>query len=271
MTRTELASYIQAKKSVLCVGLDPDLDKMPAQFTRDAQGVADFCCAIIDATSDYAVAYKPNLAFFESLGLEGWAALAQVAQHLSKYPEHFSIADAKRGDIGNTARHYAEGILGQLGFDSITVAPYMGRDSLEPFALAGKWVIALGLTSNPGAQDFQMQAMADGRPLYAHVLDSYATWASPDQWMVVVGATRPEGLAAVRKQLPDHFFLVPGVGAQGGSVEDVMKAGAVPGEIALLINSSRGILYASSEADFAEAAAREAARLVQEMKQYWPS
>jgi orotidine-5'-phosphate decarboxylase len=193
-----------------------------------------------------------------------------VAAHLQRYPQHFSIADAKRGDIGNTARQYAHGILEGMGFDSITVAPYMGKDSLEPFALPGKWGIALGLTSNPGAHDFQLRPMADGRPLYAHVLDAYRAWMSPEQWMVVVGATRPEGLAAVRTQLPKHFFLVPGVGAQGGTVEDVMKAGAISGEVGLLINSSRGILYASSGEDFAEAAAAEAERLVEEMKAHWP-
>jgi len=271
MTRQELVAHIQTKQSVLCVGLDPDLAKLPAAFSRDAQGMADFCCAIIDATAEYAVAYKPNLAFFESLGPQGWEALTRVAKHLQRYPQHFSIADAKRGDIGNTARQYAQGILEGLGFDSITVAPYMGKDSLEPFALPGKWGIVLGLTSNPGANDFQLQPMADGRPLYAHVLDAYRAWMSPEQWMVVVGATRPEGLASVRTQLPEHFFLVPGVGAQGGTVEDVMKAGAIAGEVGLMINSSRGILYASSGEDFAEAAAAEAKRLVDEMKLHWPA
>ncbi len=270
MTREELIAQIQRKKSVLCVGLDPDMGKMPVHFPRTAAGLADFCCAIIDATAPYAVAYKPNLAFFESLGATGWQALARVADHLLTYPDHFSIADAKRGDIGNTATKYAQGILQEFGFDAITVAPYMGKDSMEPFALPGKWVIALGLTSNPGAQDFQMQPMADGRPLYAHVLDSYAAWADPRQWMVVVGATRPDGLAAVRAHLPQHFFLVPGVGAQGGTVKDVMKAGAISGDLGLLINSSRGIMYARSDEQFAEAAAAESARLVAEMHRHWP-
>ena len=161
MTRAQLIAQIQAKKSVLCVGLDPDMDKMPAHFPRTAEGLADFCCAIIDATAPYAVAYKPNLAFFEALGVAGWQALARVADHLRRYPHHLSIADAKRGDIGNTATKYAQGILNELGFDAITVAPYMGQDSLQPFALPGKWGIALGLTSNPGANDFQLQS--DGR------------------------------------------------------------------------------------------------------------
>ena len=271
MTRAQLIAQIQAKKSVLCVGLDPDMDKMPAHFPRTAEGLANFCCAIIDATAPYAVAYKPNLAFFEALGVAGWQALARVADHLRRYPHHLSIADAKRGDIGNTATKYAQGILNELGFDSITVAPYMGQDSLQPFALPGKWGIALGLTSNPGANDFQLQPMADGRPLYAHVLDAYRAWMSPEHWMVVVGATRPEGLASVRAQLPEHFFLVPGVGAQGGTVEEVMRAGAIPGDLGLLINSSRGILYASAGADFAEAAAAEAECLVAEMQTHWPA
>jgi len=270
MTRAQLIAQIQAKKSVLCVGLDPDMDKMPAHFPRTAEGLADFCCAIIDATAPYAVAYKPNLAFFEALGVGGWQALARVADHLRSYPHHLSIADAKRGDIGNTATKYAQGILNELGFDAITVAPYMGQDSLQPFALPGKWGIALGLTSNPGANDFQLQSMADGRPLYAHVLDAYRAWMSPEQWMVVVGATRPEGLASVRAQLPEHFFLVPGVGAQGGTVVEVMRAGAISGALGLLINSSRGILYASAGDDFAEAAAAEAERLVADMQTHWP-
>ena len=270
MTRELLEAFIAQKKSVLCVGLDPDVDKLPHAFPKTAQGIADFCCAIIDATAEYAVAYKPNLAFFEAMGPAGWSALAQVAEHLLQYPHHFTIADAKRGDIGNTAKQYAKGILEGFGFDAITVAPYMGRDSIEPFALPGKWAIGLGLTSNPGAQDFQLQPMADGRPLYAHVLDAYKNWADPGQWMVVVGATRPEGLAAVRAQLPEHFFLVPGVGAQGGSVQEVMQSGACKKGVGLLINSSRGIIYASSGDDFAEAARQEAKRLVDQMQMYWP-
>ncbi|CAI8338039.1 MAG: Orotidine 5'-phosphate decarboxylase [Owenweeksia sp. TMED14] len=272
MTRAELIKNIENKKSVLCVGLDPDLTKMPSLFPSNSNGVVEFCKGIIDATADYAVAYKPNLAFFESLGESGWEALAKVADHLKDYPQHFSIADAKRGDIGNTAKMYAEGILVKLGFDSITVAPYMGKDSIEPFSILGKWGIALGLTSNPGAQDFQMKKMEDDRYLYEHVLDAYKEWISPENWMIVVGATREVSMRKIRHQLPEYFFLVPGVGHQGGTIKHVMDSGVFTSGIGVgvLINASRSICYASSDKNYASAAAKEASRLHEEMKYYWP-
>ena len=272
MTRNQLLANIEVKQSLLCVGLDPDLKRMPQGLKGDAEGVATFCKLIIDATADHAVAYKPNFAFFEALGRHGWQALDEVAKHLSSM-DVFTIADAKRGDIGNTASQYAQGILGEMGFDAITVAPYMGKDSVTPFFMEGKWAIGLGLTSNDGAEDFQMQTMADGRRLHELVLDKYDELGSPNQLMVVVGATRTEALAKVRARLPEHIFLVPGVGAQGGTVQDVMSAGAFKDQrgVGLLINASRSILYASSGLDFAAAAAKEASSLHASMRQYWPA
>lgn len=272
MTRLELIKNIEFKKSVLCVGLDPDLSKMPKLFGGDSRGVVEFCKGIIDATAEHAVAFKPNLAFFESMGYEGWEALAEVANYLKKFPQHFSIADAKRGDIGNTSKMYAEGILNKMGFDSITVAPYMGKDSLQPFAIPGKWAIALGLTSNSGAQDFQMKRMQDDRYLYEHVIDSYREWTSPDQWMIVVGATRSESMKKIRQQLPNHFFLVPGVGHQGGDIQNVLRSGSFSSGqgMGVLINASRSICYAGNDENYAESANKEALRLHEEMKNYWP-
>ena len=271
MKRSELIQIIESKKSVLCVGLDPDINKLPRSYSPNATGLARFCKDIIDSTADHAVAYKPNLAFFESLGSSGWEALAEVAEYLKGFPEHFTIADAKRGDIGNTSRMYAEGILNKIGFDSITVAPYMGKDSLEPFLIPGKWGIGLGLTSNSGAQDFQMKKMKDNRYFFEHVLDSYLDWTSPESWMVVVGATQSESMKRIRFKLPDHFFLVPGIGHQGGSIKDVMnlasfKSGFGKG---VLINASRSICFASSGDDATQAARNEASRLHQEMMSHW--
>jgi orotidine-5'-phosphate decarboxylase len=272
MTRQELIKNIEFKKSVLCVGLDPDLSKMPESFSSDSKGVVEFCKGIIDATAEHAVAFKPNLAFFESLGQQGWEALAEVADYLKKFPNHFSIADAKRGDIGNTSKMYAEGILNKMRFDSITVAPYMGKDSLEPFAIQGKWAIALGLTSNSGAHDFQMKRMQDDRYLYEHVMDSYREWTSPEQWMIVVGATRSESMKKIREQLPDHFFLVPGLGHQGGDIKNVLKSGSFrSGQgVGVLINASRSICYAGINEKYDQAASKEALRLHEEIKYYWP-
>lgn len=274
MTRQELTDLIESKQSVLCVGLDPDLQKFPEGVSRDPQGVFNFCQSIIDATLPHAVAYKPNFAFFESMGAEGYAVLSDVADYLHSLEDRpFTIADAKRGDIGNTAKQYAAGTLGRMGFDSITVAPYMGEDSVTPFFMEGKWAIPLGLTSNPGADDLQrLNLEEDGRKVYERVLDLYEEWGRPDQLMVVVGATRPELLGDIRKRLPDHFFLVPGVGAQGGTVADVMTHGAFrdqPG-VGTLINVSRGISFASNGADYAEVAGHKAAEYHEQMRQNWP-
>ena len=242
------------------MGLDTDPAKIPA-----GMDILSFNKAIIDATREYAVAYKPNLAFYEVLGSEGWDILRETVEYIGK--EHFTIADAKRGDIGNTSDYYARTFFHTYGFDSVTVAPYMGRDSVEPFLKHdGKWAIVLGLTSNTGAHDFEMLD-AGGRPLFEQVLEKTASWGTPDNTMFVVGATRAEALVAVRKVVPHHFLLVPGVGAQGGSLEEVMAQGANP-EIGLLINASRSILYASSGSDFALAAAAEAKDMQQQMAKF---
>jgi orotidine-5'-phosphate decarboxylase len=268
MNYYDLVYAIESRQSVLCVGLDSDVSKLPSGFAAKPASLADFNKAIIDATAEYAVAYKPNLAFYEAYGLEGWKALEETIGYLrNQYPGHLTIADAKRGDIGNTASQYAKGLLQELGFDAITVAPYMGRDSVEPFLLPDKWAVVLALTSNGGADDFQQQRMADGRPLYAHVLERVSQWIPTEQRMFVVGATRPEGLAHVRTLAEDTYFLVPGVGAQGGSVAEVLGAAGWknrPG-VGVLINASRSIQYASNGLDFAAAAAREASALQTQM------
>jgi orotidine-5'-phosphate decarboxylase len=224
--------------------------------------VISFNKAIIDATREYCVAYKPNLAFYEVLGAKGWDILAETVEYIGE--EHFTIADAKRGDIGNTSGYYAQTFFDTYGFDSVTVAPYMGKDSVEPFLNhSNKWAIVLALTSNAGAFDFETLS-AEGKPLYQHVLEKCSTWGSADNTMYVVGATRAEMLAEVRNVVPNHFLLVPGVGAQGGSLEDVMKFG-MNDEVGLLINASRSILYASSSKDFASAAAAEAKQMQRAM------
>jgi orotidine-5'-phosphate decarboxylase len=258
MTRTELIAEIRRKQSFLCVGLDTDPAKLPAGVD-----MLTFNKAIIDATRDHCVAYKPNLAFYEVLGAEGWRILEETIRYIGK--EHFIIADAKRGDIGNTSTYYARTFFDTLHCDSVTVAPYMGRDSVEPFLqFPGKWAIVLALTSNPGANDFELKEIS-GEPVYAHVLRSVASWGTAENTMFVVGATRPEMLADVRRIVPDHFLLVPGVGAQGGSLSEVMKYG-MNADIGLLVNASRSILYASSGPDYADAARAEAARMQQEMR-----
>lgn len=271
MNYHELVFAIESRQSVLCVGLDSDVAKLPHGFPSAPSALVDFNKAIIDATAEHAVAYKPNLAFYEAYGLEGWKALEATIDYLkSRYPGHLTIADAKRGDIGNTATQYAQGLLNGMGFDAITVAPYMGRDSVEPFLLPEKWAVVLALTSNAGADDFQQKILADGRPLYAHVLEQVSQWIPGDQRMFVVGATRPEGLKQVRSWVDDTFFLVPGVGAQGGTVSEVLGAAGWknrPG-VGVLINASRSIQYASSGADFQEAAEREA-RTLHESMAHW--
>lgn len=269
MTRAELVANIKRKRSFLCVGLDPDLHKIPPHLLDFDDPIFEFNKAIIDATHEYAVAYKPNFAFFEAHGVKGFQALQKTQAYLKEnYPNQFSIADAKRGDIGNTAAKYAAAIYNELQFDAATIAPYMGKDSVEPFLhFANKFAIVLGLTSNEGAADFQYQPMANGAPLYEMVISKIATWGDPDVLMFVIGATQASEIARIRQLVPNHFFLVPGVGAQGGSLEEVAKAGLTP-DIGLLVNSSRGIIYAGNGRDFASKAKEAAAELVSAMRAF---
>jgi len=259
MNRKELIAQIEKKDSFLCVGLDTALNRLPDGIGRNWKGIVEFNKAIIDATNDLCVAYKPNIAFYESLGIDGWKALEATMDHI---PDHcFTIADAKRGDIGNTSKMYAKTFFETFDFDSVTVAPYMGSDSVEPFlTYSNKWVIILGLTSNQGAADFQFQKLESGEQVYEKVLRTCAQYGSADNTMFVIGATKAEHLEDVRKIIPNHFLLVPGVGAQGGSLKEVVKYGANE-DGGLLINSSRGILYASSGRDFAKAAREKALAL----------
>ena len=265
MNTAALKAEILKKKSFLCVGLDIDLEKVPAQFQNSPTALVDFSKAIIDATAPYAVAYKPNIAFFETYGVEGMAALKEVIDYLNQnHPEVFTIADAKRGDIGNTSTRYAKAYFETLGFDSITVAPYMGKDSVEPFlAFKDKHTILLALTSNPGSADFQ-RISSDGTALFEKVLATSKTWEGSEQLMYVVGATQADALQKIRGIIPDAFLLVPGVGAQGGSLEEVARYG-LNENVGLLVNSSRGIIYASQGDDFAEAAATAAKNLQTQM------
>lgn len=268
MTHTALVDQIKRKQSFLCVGLDVDKEKIPVHLLELSDPIFEFSKAVIDATAAYAVAYKPNIAFFESYGLEGWQALERIIAYLNTtYPEIFTIADAKRGDIGNTAGRYAKAFFETLNFDSITVAPYMGSDSVEPFLeFENKHTILLALTSNQGAEDFQYTQENDV-PLFEKVLKVSQQWKHAERLMYVVGATKAEALQAIRKIVPDAFLLVPGVGAQGGSLADVAKAG-LNHDAGLLVNSSRGILYVSKGQDFAQAAAREARLLQQQMASF---
>ena len=259
MTRQELFDQIQHKRSFLCVGLDTDIDKIPSHLRREDDPMLVFNKRVIDATTDAAVAYKPNIAFYESLGPQGWDTLAKTLEYIPK--EHFTIADAKRGDIGNTSRMYTKAFFEQMDFDSITVAPYMGEDSVTPFlAFSGKWAILLTLTSNKGAMDFQSLPVGDGK-LFEQVLTKSQEWGSAEQLMYVVGATRGEMFARVRKHAPDHFLLVPGIGAQGGDLEAVCKYG-MNSQCGLLVNSSRGIIYAGEGEQF-DASVKKAARTLQ--------
>ena len=268
MTRQELTGQIRQKQSFLCVGLDPDIKKIPTHLLREPSPIFSFCKAIVDATAPYAVAYKPNLAFFEAEGTQGTEAFEKTVEYIrTNYPEIFIIADAKRGDIGNTSALYARSFFSHYGVDAVTVAPYMGSDSVKLFlGEAGKWVILLALTSNPGSADFQMMQLENGRRLFEQVLLTSKEWAGADEMMYVVGATRGELIGDVRRLVPEHFLLVPGVGAQGGSLEEVCRYGMMP-ECGLLVNSSRGIIYASAGEDFAEAAAVKARQLRDEMKE----
>jgi orotidine-5'-phosphate decarboxylase len=267
MTTQQLIEQIKSKKSFLCIGLDVDLDKIPAYLLELEDPIFEFNKAIIDATHDLCVAYKPNTAFYEAYGIKGWQSLQKTIQYLNqKHPEIFTIADAKRGDIGNTSTMYAKAFFSDLEFDSVTVAPYMGKDSVEPFlAFENKHTIMLALTSNEGAFDFQTQD-CNGTELYKTVLETSKNWKNAHNLMYVVGATKAEYFTEIRKIVPDSFLLVPGVGAQGGSLQEVCKYG-LNSTIGLLINSSRGIIYASKSSYFAEKAREEAQKMQKEMQE----
>ncbi len=264
MDKQTLFDNIKRKKSFLCVGLDTDIKKIPEHLLNEEDPIFAFNKAIIDATADLCVAYKPNLAFYESLGLTGWIAFEKTVKYIREnYPDQFIIADAKRGDIGNTSEMYARSFFQHLDLDAVTVAPYMGEDSVKPFlTYPGKWVIVLGLTSNKGSQDFQFTADASGERLFEKVMRVSQNWADENTMMYVVGATQGKLFTDVRKVVPNHFLLVPGVGAQGGSLEEVAEYG-MNNECGLLVNSSRQIIYADKSEQFAEAARKEA-RSVQE-------
>lgn len=265
MTRFELVEQIRLKQSYLCIGLDTDIQRIPTVFHAEADPIFAFNKAIIDATHDLCVAYKPNLAFYEKLGPQGWESLAKTLDYLPD--DLFTIADAKRGDIGNTSRYYAETFFETYGFDALTVAPYMGEDSVRPFLdFPGKWTILLALTSNQGSTDFQYQRLQAGQPLFEVVLQKAQTWADPNQLMFVIGATQADHLELVRQVAPNNFLLVPGVGAQGGDLRAISTKGFTA-DVGLLVNSSRGIIYAGNGPDFAEKARAAAQAIQQEMQE----
>lgn len=266
MTRQQLIQNIQAKRSFLCVGLDTDLKKVPAHLLNEEDPIFAFNKAIIDATAAYCVAYKPNLAFYEAFGVKGLIAFEKTVKYIQEnYPDQFIIADAKRGDIGNTSAMYARTFFEEYNLDSVTVAPYMGEDSVTPFlGYDGKWVILLALTSNKGSHDFQLTEDTEGEKLFQKVLRKSQEWAGNDQMMYVVGATQGQAFEEIRKIVPNHFLLVPGVGAQGGSLSEVCKYGMTQ-ECCLLVNSSRAIIYADNTENFATAAAEAAKAVQQEM------
>jgi orotidine-5'-phosphate decarboxylase len=265
MTRQFLIEQIFQKKSFLCIGLDTDITKIPAHLQSHPDAIFEFNKQIIDATKDLCVSYKINTAFYEALGLKGWEALEKTIHYIPK--EHFTIADAKRGDIGNTSTQYAKAFFETLPFDAITVAPYMGEDSVKPFlAYENKWAIVLGLTSNAGSKDFEQQKIGD-EYLYEKVLHTVSNWGSTDNLMFVIGATKAKDFESIRKIIPDHFLLVPGVGSQGGSLEEVSKYG-MTNDVGLLVNVSRAIIYASDKKDFAEGARTVAFQYQLEMANY---
>jgi orotidine-5'-phosphate decarboxylase len=265
MNLEQIDSLVESRRSLLCIGLDPDLHKLPAHIKKDPQGVLEFCKSIIDATSQDCIAYKPNLAFFESLGADGFSILKEISSYIPK--GIFTIADAKRGDIGNTSTQYAKSIFEYLDFDAITVAPYMGKDSVTPFLeYKGKWVIVLGLTSNPGSQDFQRLTMNNGKVLYQEVITKCAAWGTEDNLMFVIGATNSQDFVDVRNIIPDHYLLVPGVGAQGGEIHEVVKNGKGKSNHRLIINASRSIIFADNSPDFSIHAHREAINMNDQIK-----
>lgn len=263
MNKAALIAQIFQKKSFLCVGLDTDIEKIPSHLKSFEDPVFEFNRLIVEATKDFAVAYKPNIAFYEAQGEQGWKSLRKTLEIIPK--ESFTIADAKRGDIGNTSSLYARTFFQTYDFDAVTVAPYMGEDSVKPFlTFKDKWVIVLGLTSNAGSEDFQQLELKNGEHLYEHVLKKVSTWGKTDELMFVVGATQAEHLKKIRNIVPEHFLLVPGVGAQGGSLAEVAQFG-ITKNVGLLVNASRSILYASSGLDFAQQARNEAQKMQEEM------
>lgn len=265
MNRQQLIEQIRQKKSYLCVGLDTDITKIPKHLLKESDPVFAFNKAIIDATRDYCVAYKINTAFYEALGLKGWEAMEKTVKYIGK--DHFTIADAKRGDIGNTSDQYAKAFFETLPFDSVTVAPYMGEDSVKPFLqYPGKWAIVLGLTSNKGAADFELKKAGDGL-LYEKVLQTVSGWGNPGNLMFVVGATQADEFINIRKLTPDHFYLVPGVGVQGGSLKEISEK-AMNKDVGILVNASRAIIYASGGEDFVEVAQKVAKEYQEEMASY---
>jgi orotidine-5'-phosphate decarboxylase len=265
MTRKELVHQIFSKQSYLCVGLDTDIDKIPRHLLSSPDPLFEFNKAIIDATADYCVSYKINTAFYEALGVKGWQALEKTVNYISA--NHFKIADAKRGDIGNTSTQYAKAFFEAMPFDSVTVAPYMGEDSVRPFLeFKGKWAIVLGLTSNAGAADFELQRLGS-ELLYERVLRSVIRWGNPENLMFVVGAIQSNQFESIREITPDYFYLVPGVGAQGGSLKDISEKAMIK-DCGLLVNASRAIIYASADKNFAEKAREEAEKYQKEMKKY---
>jgi orotidine-5'-phosphate decarboxylase len=266
MLAQTLSQQILAKNSYLCVGLDTDISKIPSHLLKEKYPLFEFNRQIIDAVADSCVAFKPNIAFYESMGSKGWEELEMTMEYI---PDNFfTIADAKRGDIGNTSALYAKAFFEQMNFDALTVAPYMGEDSVKPFlAYKDKWVILLALTSNTGSIDFQQLSTSDGQKIYEIVLQKSQTWGSTTNMMYVVGATQATHLAAIRQLVPHHFLLVPGYGTQGGDLASVSKFGLTK-EVGLLVNSSRGIIFADNSKDFAKTAAKEAAKIAAEMKTY---
>ena len=266
MTRQELINQIFAKKTFLCVGLDTDIKKIPEHLLKEEDPIYAFNKAIIDATAPYCVAYKPNLAFYESMGVKGWISFDKTIAYLNEnYPNHFIIADAKRGDIGNTSAMYARTFFEEMNLDALTVAPYMGEDSVTPFLqYKGKWVILLALTSNKGSHDFQLTEDKEGERLFEKVLRTSQAWGTADNMMYVVGATQGQMFEDIRKVAPDHFLLVPGIGAQGGSLEEVCKYGMTK-DCGLIVNSSRAIIYADKTERFAEVAALESQKVAEQM------
>ncbi|MBS1557516.1 MAG: orotidine-5'-phosphate decarboxylase [Bacteroidetes bacterium] len=263
MNRSQLFDQIKKKQSYLCVGLDPDLEKIPPHLLTCDDPIFEFNKQIIDATKDFAIAYKPNVAFYECLGARGWESLKKTLDYLPR--ECFSIADAKRGDIGNTSALYAKAFFQNMNFDALTVAPYMGEDSVKPFLdFEGKWVILLAHTSNPGSEDFQLLETRQGKFIYEEVIFAGQRWATADQMMFVVGATHEEKIDSIRRLAPDHFLLLPGVGAQGANLEVISKEG-MNQQCGMIINSARSIIYASAKENFAEAARTEAQKLQQNM------
>jgi orotidine-5'-phosphate decarboxylase len=268
MKREKLIEQIKSKKTFLCVGLDPDIEKMPKHILEEEDPIFEFNREIIDATADHCIGFKPNNAFYEAYGLSGIESLEKTIKYIRhNYPDHFLIADAKRGDIGNTSTMYAKAFFKRLDADAITVAPYMGSDSVKPFlAFEGKWAIVLGLTSNEGSSDFQ-QLKVGNEELYLNVIRTCASWGNENNMMFVIGATKAQMMADIRKIIPNHFMLVPGVGAQGGSLEDVCKYG-MNKDIGLIVNASRNIIYAGNGKDFSNKAAEEAKKISAQMKPF---